>query len=96
MEYLPMFLSSLGATQNSNECLNSIVWSIVSKKKDHGYRSIGSAGALTCLYFNEGRFGLLDFFKHLDIDVNDEFIANILDKQCPVANCCEHSYTIIL
>ena len=91
-----MFLLSLGATQNSNECFNSIVWSIVSKTKNHGYRCISGAGALVCLYFNEGRAGRLDFFKYIDIDVNDELIANILGKQCPVANCCEHSYTIIL
>ena len=96
MECLSIFLSSLDATQNSNECLNSIVWSIVSKTKDYGYRSIHGAGALACLYFSEGRSGLLDFFKHIDIDVNDELIANILGKQRPVANCCEHSYTIIL
>ena len=96
MEYLSIFLSSLDATQNSNECFNSIVWSIVSKTKNREYRSIRGAGALACLYFNEGRSGFLGFFKHIDIDVNDELIANILGKQRPVANCCEYSYTIIL
>ena len=95
MEYQSMFLSYLDATQNWNECLNSIVWSILPKTKNYGYRSIRCAGALACLYFNEGRSGL-EFFKHIDIDVNDELITTILGKQCTVANCCEHSYAIIL
>ncbi|CAF3451053.1 unnamed protein product, partial [Rotaria socialis] len=69
-----------GVTQNSNECLNSIIWSILSKTKNHGYRSIRGAAALACIYFNQGRSGLLEFFKDIDIDVNDEQINTILGK----------------
>ncbi|CAF3419072.1 unnamed protein product, partial [Rotaria socialis] len=69
-----------GVTQNSNECLNSIIWSILSKTKNHGYRSIRGAAALACIYFNQGRSGLLEFFKDIDIDVNDELINTILGK----------------
>ncbi|CAF1377657.1 unnamed protein product [Rotaria magnacalcarata] len=79
-----MLLSYSGITQNSNECLNSIIWSIFSKTKNHGYRYIRGAAALACIYFNQGRSGLLEFFKDIDIDVNDELINTILgkDQEC--------------
>ncbi|CAF1659817.1 unnamed protein product [Adineta ricciae] len=69
-----------GATQNSNECLNSIVWTILSKTKNHGYRSIRGAAALACLYFNQGRSGLIAYFDHVGLDVNEEFINIVIDK----------------
>ena len=72
------FLYWLGATQNSNECLNSIVWAILSKTKNHGHRSIRGAAALACLYFNKGRSGLIDYFHYIGVDVNEEFINIVI------------------
>ena len=48
-----------GATQNANESINSVVWSILPKSKYHGYRSIRGAAAISSLYFNRGRSGLI-------------------------------------
>ncbi|CAF3902554.1 unnamed protein product, partial [Rotaria magnacalcarata] len=56
----------------------SDVWSILSKTKHHGYKSIFGAAALACLYFNNDRSGFIDYFKHINIDVNDELMIYIL------------------
>ncbi|CAF4269702.1 unnamed protein product, partial [Rotaria sordida] len=46
--------------------------------KHHGHRSIRDSAAPACLYFNQGESDLLEFFKQIDIDVNDELLNNIL------------------
>ncbi|CAF3064653.1 unnamed protein product, partial [Rotaria sp. Silwood2] len=52
-----------GITQNSNESLNSIVWSILSKSKHHGYRSVRGCAALAAMYFNSGSKILIKYFS---------------------------------
>ncbi|CAF2715562.1 unnamed protein product [Rotaria sp. Silwood2] len=59
-----------GLTQNSNESLNSIVWSILAKSKHHGFRSVRGGAALAAIFFNNGRRSLVDFCKQSGIDVN--------------------------
>lgn len=69
-----------GATQNANESINSVVWSILSKDKNHGYRSIRGAAALAVLFFNRGRSGLIRFFDKFDLPVTEESINAIVGK----------------
>ncbi|CAF1278188.1 unnamed protein product [Didymodactylos carnosus] len=44
-----------GLTQNSNESLNSVVWSILSKSKNHGFSSVQGAATAASIYFTGGR-----------------------------------------
>ncbi|CAF1445563.1 unnamed protein product [Adineta steineri] len=41
-----------GITQNSNESLNSAVWSTLTKSKHHGFRGIHGSAALVAIYFH--------------------------------------------
>lgn len=59
-----------GLTQNSNESLNSVVWSILSKSKHHGFSSVQGAAAAAAVYFNGGRTAVLEFFEQGGIDIN--------------------------
>ncbi|CAF2938777.1 unnamed protein product [Rotaria sp. Silwood2] len=69
-----------GLTQNSNESLNSVVWSILSKSKHHGFSSIQGAAAAASLYFNGGRTSLLEFFKQYGIQINEDLYWNFLNR----------------
>jgi hypothetical protein len=57
-----------------------VVWSILSKDKNHGYRSIRGAAALAVLFFNRGRSGLTQFFDKIDVPVTEELLDAILGK----------------
>ncbi|CAF3615855.1 unnamed protein product, partial [Rotaria socialis] len=69
-----------GATQNANESINSVVWSILPKSKYHGYRSIRGAAAISLIFFNRGRSGLAEFFDQVGIPVTDELLGVLLGK----------------
>jgi hypothetical protein len=69
-----------GATQNANESINSVVWSILPKSKYHGFRSIRGAAAVAALFFNRGRSGLLKFFDKIGISITGELLTAILGK----------------
>ncbi|CAF1542381.1 unnamed protein product, partial [Rotaria sordida] len=69
-----------GATQNANESINSVVWSILPKSKYHGYRSIRGAAAISSIFFNRGRSGLVKFFDQVGIPVTDELLGALLGK----------------
>jgi hypothetical protein len=69
-----------GATQNANESLNSVVWSILPKVKYHGYRSIRGAAAISSVFFNRGRSGLLKFFDEVGISITGELLTALLGK----------------
>ncbi|CAF3020724.1 unnamed protein product, partial [Rotaria socialis] len=71
-----------GATQNANESINSVVWSILPKSKYHGYRSIRGAAAISLIFFNRGRSGLAEFFDQVGIPVTDELLCVLLGKDC--------------
>lgn len=69
-----------GATQNANESINSIVWSILPKAKYHGYRSIRGAAAISTIFFNRGRSGLVKFFDQIGIAITEELLSALLGK----------------
>jgi hypothetical protein len=69
-----------GATQNANESINSIVWSILPKAKYHGYRSIRGAAAISTIFFNRGRSGLVKFFDQIGIAITEELLGALLGK----------------
>ncbi|CAF1513551.1 unnamed protein product [Rotaria sordida] len=69
-----------GLTQNSNESLNSVVWSILSKSKYHGFSSIQGAAAAATVYFNGGRSSLLEFFQQSGIEINEDLYLNLMAK----------------
>ena len=69
-----------GLTQNSNESLNSVVWSILSKSKYHGFSSIQGAAASAAVYFNGGRSSLLGFFEESGIPVNGALFQTLVAR----------------
>lgn len=69
-----------GATQNANESINSVVWSILPKSKHHGYRSIRGAAAIAAIFFNRGRSGLIKFFDQVGIAITEELLDALLGK----------------
>jgi len=69
-----------GATQNANESINSIVWSILPKAKYHGHRSIRGAAAIASIFFNRGRSGLVKFFDQIGIPITEELLDALLGK----------------
>jgi hypothetical protein len=69
-----------GATQIANESINSVVWSILPKAKYHGYRSIRGAAAISSIFFNRGRSGLVKFFDQVGISVTEELLGALLGK----------------
>ncbi|CAF1085671.1 unnamed protein product [Adineta steineri] len=69
-----------GLTQNSNESLNSVVWSILSKAKQHGFVSVQGAAAAASIYFNGGRASLLEFFEQSGIKINEDLYKNLVAK----------------
>ncbi|CAF1143662.1 unnamed protein product [Didymodactylos carnosus] len=69
-----------GLTQNSNESLNSVIWFILSKSKNHGFISVSGAAAEAVIIFNRGRVGLLPFIDTLGLDVNYSLLNSSLTK----------------
>ncbi|CAF4977030.1 unnamed protein product [Rotaria sp. Silwood1] len=69
-----------GMTQNANESINSVMWSILSKTKYHGYQSIRGAAALSSIFFNRGRSGLVKFFDQVGIPVTEELLDTLIGK----------------
>ncbi|CAF3259605.1 unnamed protein product [Rotaria sp. Silwood2] len=68
------------STQNANESINSVLWSILPKTKYHGYRSVRGASAIASIFFNRGRSGLLKFFDQVGISVTEELFSTLLGK----------------
>jgi hypothetical protein len=80
-----------GATQNANESINSVVWSILPKTKYHGYRSIRGAAAISSIFFNRGRSGLVKFFDQVGISITEELLGALLDKDFKRTEKAENS-----
>ncbi|CAF4470706.1 unnamed protein product [Rotaria magnacalcarata] len=69
-----------GMTQNANESINSVVWSILSKAKYHGYQSVRGAAAISSIFFNRGRSGLVKFFHQAGIPITENLLDALLEK----------------
>ncbi|CAF1146228.1 unnamed protein product [Rotaria magnacalcarata] len=69
-----------GMTQNANESINSVVWSILSKAKYHGYQSVRGAAAISSILFNRGRSGLVKFFHQAGIPITENLLDALLEK----------------
>ncbi|CAF0947644.1 unnamed protein product, partial [Didymodactylos carnosus] len=69
-----------GLTQNSNESINFIVWSIIAKNKYHNYTSIRGAAATAVIIFNSGQCGLLEFLETTGIKINPSLLYGTLGK----------------
>ena len=69
-----------GATQNANESINSVIWSILSKSKNHGYRSVRGAASTAAIFFNHGRSELVHFFRRLGISITEDMLSTLLSK----------------
>lgn len=71
-----------GMTQNANESINSVVWSILSKTTYHGYQSICGAAAISSIFFNRGRSGLVKFFDQSGIPITEKLVDVLIGKDC--------------
>ncbi|CAF1475225.1 unnamed protein product, partial [Rotaria sordida] len=69
-----------GITQNSNESLNSVVWSILTKSKHHGFRAVRGSAALAAMYFNSGSSILIDYFKQHGIKTSEILLKHLFEK----------------
>jgi hypothetical protein len=69
-----------GATQNANKSINSVVGSILPKGKYHGYRSTRVAAAISSIFFNRDRSGLINFFDQVGIPIIEELLDGLLGK----------------
>ncbi|CAF3311856.1 unnamed protein product, partial [Rotaria sp. Silwood2] len=69
-----------GITQNSNESLNSVVWSILTKSKHHGFRTVRGSAALAAMYFNSGSSILIDYFKQHGIKTSEALLKHLFEK----------------
>ena len=56
-----------GYTQNQNECLNSMIWTLCPKKKNHGLRIVETAVAVAMSVFNDGCTSLMAILHMMDI-----------------------------
>ena len=64
----------LGATQNPNESINSLVWARCSKHKFHGLPAIQFAASAAVLHFNGGYSSLIEFQKDLGTPASEKSI----------------------
>ncbi|CAF2949907.1 unnamed protein product [Rotaria sp. Silwood2] len=69
-----------GITQNSNESLNSVVWSILTKSKHHGFHAVRGSAALAAMYFNSGSSILIDYFKQHGIKTSEALLKHLFEK----------------
>lgn len=58
-----------GFTQNSNESLNSLVWSMAPKNTSSGKSVLDTAVYLAVLYFNDGYNGILRVMDQLGLKI---------------------------
>ena len=56
-----------GYTQNQNESLNSLIWQLCPKKKNHGLRTVETAVAVAVCLFNDGCTALMAILRTMDI-----------------------------
>ncbi|CAF4434575.1 unnamed protein product [Rotaria sp. Silwood2] len=66
-------------TQNSNESLNSVVWSILTQSKNHGFRAVRGSAALVAMYFNSGSNILFDYFKQYGIKISETLFKHLFE-----------------
>ena len=57
----------LGATQNQNESLNSLVWARCPKRKHHGFKAVRCAVAAAVCHFHKGAGSRTKALKRLSI-----------------------------
>ena len=58
-----------GFTQNPNESVNSIVWKLCPKDKNHGLTTVTTAVAVAVGIFNDGAMTYAAVLKHLGLSV---------------------------
>jgi len=58
-----------GFTQNNNECLNKLIWTIAPKKLSGSYLIVDIAAKIAACIFNEGNYALLKFLDELDVNL---------------------------
>ena len=58
-----------GGTQNTNECLNAMIWNRCPKTSFMGFRRVKGAVSRAVCIFNEGANALIDVMNNLYIDV---------------------------
>ena len=69
-----------GYTQNANECVNSVIWTLCPKRKNHGLTTVNTAVAVTVCIFNEGARTLAAILKNMDISAG-VFCLSFLEKK---------------
>lgn len=78
-----------GYTQNANESLNSIVWSIAPKAISSGKDIIDIATDIAVITFNDGFQGILEIMKILQLKIGHEcynFCIEIDERRVKAAN----------
>jgi len=78
-----------GFTQNANESLNSVVWSIAPKVISSGKTIIDIATDVAVITFNDGYQGLLDIMSILGLKIGTEiynFCMMIDERRIKAAN----------
>jgi len=78
-----------GFTQNANESLNSVVWSIAPKAISSGKTIIDIATDVAVITFNDGYQGLLDIMSILGLKIGTEiynFCMMIDERRIKAAN----------
>lgn len=72
-----------GFTQNNNESLNAVIWSIASKTKFCGKNSVDFAASVATSLFNDGHNAILSMMQqmHLIIGPNSHGLCSELDDQ---------------
>ena len=60
-----------GATQNRNECLNGMIWQIVSKTSFCGTATVETAVALATAWFNDGAAAFEHLFAEMGLPVGE-------------------------
>lgn len=56
-----------GYTQNQNESINSTIWKLCPKKKNHGLKTVETAVAVAVAVFNDGCTSLMAILRMMDI-----------------------------
>ena len=64
-----------GGTQNTNECLNSLIWSICPKTAFMGQKRVRGAVARAVCVFNQGASELMSVMSKLQIDISGATLA---------------------
>ena len=76
-------------TQNANESLNAVVWSIAPKAISSGKSVVNIATDIAVITYNDGFRGLLDAISILQLKINSElynFSMEVIQRRIKAAN----------